>query len=355
MIKRLHIQNVQSHEDSVLDFVPGVNVITGVTDSGKSAIMKSLRLVIENKPTGEDFISHWADEMKITLEVDEGEVIREKGKKNRYRLIVPGRDEMVFEGFGTEVPSEIAKLLNIQSINFQSQIDNHFLLSSTAGEVAKHFNRVAQLDMIDVSQAYIRSQINRIERDVENKKTQLKDYREQLQRFEGLDKLEMTLEVLEDMENRRNKLSRDKSRLTQMLIRLDRVEERIKYEGAIIRFENRVDKLLNIREQLQTLKRKQRQLRNDLNDLQRIDREQRKCKKYIKLDKSVRELLSKKETLANLVMSNKRLGNKLYKLLAVDKQLKRVSETLKIKETQFQREFPDECPLCGTPKKDIKL
>ena len=355
MIKRLHIQNVQSHEDSTLEFVPGVNVITGVTDSGKSAIMKALRLVIENKPTGEDFISHWADEMKISLEVDEGEVIREKGKKNRYKLLIPGKDEMVFEGFGTEVPPEVVKFLNIQSINFQSQINNHFLLSSTPGEVAKHFNRVAQLDMIDISQSWLRSKVSDAKLNVKNKKIQLQDYREQLQRFADLDKLEMELEVLEDMENRRNKLSRDKSRLTQMLIRLDRVEERIKYEGAIIRFENRVDKLLNIRDQLQTLKRKQRQLRDSLNDLQCIDWEQRKCKKYIKLDKTIRELLSKKETRANLVMSNKRLGNKLYKLLAADKQLERVSEMLVIKETQFQREFPDECPLCGTPKKDIKL
>jgi exonuclease SbcC len=52
MITQLNITNFQSHVKSVLKLSPGINVICGPSDSGKSAIIRGLRWVIENQPTG---------------------------------------------------------------------------------------------------------------------------------------------------------------------------------------------------------------------------------------------------------------------------------------------------------------
>ena len=37
MISSVHIKNFQKHKDLSLEFTPGINVITGKSDAGKSA------------------------------------------------------------------------------------------------------------------------------------------------------------------------------------------------------------------------------------------------------------------------------------------------------------------------------
>jgi len=66
MIKTLSIQNYQSHKDSTLEFDPGVNVIVGSTDSGKTAIIRALRWLIWNRPNGDSFRSTWGGDTKVT-------------------------------------------------------------------------------------------------------------------------------------------------------------------------------------------------------------------------------------------------------------------------------------------------
>jgi len=55
MIKYLQIQNFQSHKDSLLEFDPGVNVIVGSSDSGKTAVIRALRWLVWNRPSGDAF------------------------------------------------------------------------------------------------------------------------------------------------------------------------------------------------------------------------------------------------------------------------------------------------------------
>ena len=65
MIKQLNIHNFQSHEDSSLNFTEGVNVIIGASDSGKSAIIRALKFVVYNSPSGSDMRSWWGGETSV--------------------------------------------------------------------------------------------------------------------------------------------------------------------------------------------------------------------------------------------------------------------------------------------------
>ena len=88
MIKEIDIVNFQSHKSTHLDLVPGVNVIVGASDSGKSAIIRALRWLIWNRPVGDAFISHWADGGFVNIVTDQMDVIqRAKGPGgNQYRI-----------------------------------------------------------------------------------------------------------------------------------------------------------------------------------------------------------------------------------------------------------------------------
>ena len=43
MIKRITIDGFQSHENTVVDLVNGLNILTGSSDSGKTAVLMGFR------------------------------------------------------------------------------------------------------------------------------------------------------------------------------------------------------------------------------------------------------------------------------------------------------------------------
>ena len=154
VFKTLKIKNIQSHKDTELEFVNGVNVIVGSSNNGKSAILRALYWLRYNRPLGTDILlSHWCiddkgnqkNKMEVTLETDGGVVSRCRGKsENQY--IVNGE---IFNVVKTDVPDDVENLLKLTETNIQKQQDAPFLLSLTGGQVAQYFNRVVKLDVID--------------------------------------------------------------------------------------------------------------------------------------------------------------------------------------------------------------
>ena len=98
MIKSIHLKNFQSHKDTLIEFDQGVNVIVGQSDVGKSAILRAIAWVCTNKPSGDEFISSWADSTSIKIKTDNCTVIREKGKGvNQYILKQGKGKDFVFK------------------------------------------------------------------------------------------------------------------------------------------------------------------------------------------------------------------------------------------------------------------
>jgi exonuclease SbcC len=160
MIHSILITNFQSHKETELIFSPGVNIILGQSDSGKTAIFRALCWPTWNRPVGDEFRSDWGGETKIELRLDESRIIRSKDKENIYQI----DDNEPLKAFGKDVPVEISKILNIDETNIQQQLDSPFLLTESPGEVAKHFNHIAHLEQIDKSLSFLNAGIKRINR-----------------------------------------------------------------------------------------------------------------------------------------------------------------------------------------------
>lgn len=148
MLKKIIVQNFQKHHKSVLDLVPGVNMIVGDTDNGKSAIVRALAWAVFNRPQGFAFKRNDAGESAITLVKvvsDAADVVRAKGKgKNEYVL-----NGVSYKALRSDVPEDIAHALNLGAINFQGQFAPYFLLGESSGDVAKKLNDIVGLGDID--------------------------------------------------------------------------------------------------------------------------------------------------------------------------------------------------------------
>jgi len=171
MIHSLTLNNFQSHKASTLTFCPGVNVIVGSSDVGKSSVVRALRWVFHNRPAGAEFISHWAKTASVQVVLDNITLARVRNEARNCYVI----NEQELVGFGQEVPSEIVELTQIDERNIQYQLDSPFLLDESPGFVARTLNRVVSLDKIDESL----SQIQKLETDTKTKLTHVQKEIEQ--------------------------------------------------------------------------------------------------------------------------------------------------------------------------------
>lgn len=304
MIKSLKIQNFQSHEKTALEFHNGVNIIVGSSDSGKTAIIRALRWVIWNRPSGDAIRSTWGGDTHVILETEDGYVWKHRGKEDKYELKLPDRAGLTFKAFGTTVPQEIVDILNINEINLQGQLDAPFLLSETPGAVAAHFNKVARLDKIDVGRQNVQSWIRAFTDQIAYKENDEARLQTELADFDYLDKFEADVEVLEGMESRKLNAIAARNRLRLLIINIKKAKDEQEQYKEILTCEPIVNKLVGLF-----------------------------------ADRAA--LLAKCGTLSRL------LGN-----IATTKQNAATTlQNLKKMEVTFDKEMPDVCPLCGNKVK----
>lgn len=151
-VKSLFLESFQSHSKTKID-LPGpgqVCVIVGPTDSGKTAIVRALRLLMYNTPTGLDYVQVGKTTATVAVELNDGtKVARERGKSvNRYRIARPGgTSPQTLEGFGTSVPFEVHELTGVRTVsigealdlalNLSEQLDGPFLGNKTVSGPAR--------------------------------------------------------------------------------------------------------------------------------------------------------------------------------------------------------------------------
>jgi hypothetical protein len=106
-------------------------------------------------------------------------------------------NKTVFRNFKSEVPDEVQKALNFGDLNIQSQLDQHFLITSPPGEVARVINNVIRIEQVDEWVAETTSRINRANSEIRILESQTEQTQKKLHSFEYLPELEKTLEALE--------------------------------------------------------------------------------------------------------------------------------------------------------------
>lgn len=160
-LKKLKFTDVLSHVDTQVDIADCLTVFTGVSESGKSAVIRGLDQLLRNHPAGIDLLRHGVkrgacSEAALVFEGDDGkthEIVRRRGKsKNEYVL-----DGQPLLAIGRDVPEEIASLLRLSAHAFQLQSDRNFLLSETDGDVARALSSTVGLTQIDAAFAQIRT------------------------------------------------------------------------------------------------------------------------------------------------------------------------------------------------------
>lgn len=206
-IRSIRLRNFQSHVDSKLEPAPagGLTVITGPTDSGKSAIIRGMRWVVYNQPQGDDFRRVGCDFVEVTMMTDGGTITRRRtATVNRY--IVNGQP---LEGFGRDVPMEVQEVTGVRPVrlgdqvilaNLASQLDPPFLGSSLSGPArARILGLLAGTEVIDRAARDLGTDIYRDRQEAKRLELEVAALGQQVAQYDDLPKLAATIARLREL------------------------------------------------------------------------------------------------------------------------------------------------------------
>lgn len=350
MIKSVKIKNFQSHRKTFLEFDKGVNVIVGATDSGKSAIIRALRWLVWNRPTGDAFCSTWGGNTHVSVETETHSIARNKGKENNYVFKKAGEEEVIeLKAFGTGTPTEVQEVLNINEINLQQQLDKPFLLSDSPGQVAGFFNKIAGIDLIDNSIKAIQKEIRATTQNIVSLKGILDDETEELKKYDNLDTIETEIERLEKLKRKEAGLVRRGRELFALVYNLKEIDEEIAEINKLRKYEKRVDTLISKIEQRNILLAK----RNGLNFLiSKYEKQGEKLAEYGKLMALDKQLTPILQNIAKKGL----LQGKLATLKGWVGKYNRLTDSITqtgLKQAELNKQYSEIeiCPFCGTKLK----
>lgn len=344
MIRELTLHNFLSHEESILKFDKGVNIIVGPSDSGKSAIIRALRWVIQNRPSGDFMRSYWGGNTEVRVDFSNGQVSRIRTDKDNMYLLGM-HDE--FRAVRTDVPEEIAQLINMNEINLQTQFESHFLLSSSSGEVAAYFNKIAHLDKIDVGLRNLQKWTKEVQYNINRDSDALLAVGEELEKYSDLHKLEEEVVRLEKLESLILEKEMDVVDVYKIVTQLEVIEEEIGRRLGLLSMEkdvlacfelmNSVDEARNSYAELEGLWIKIGDIQNTLEEIEDILGAEKEVNRVIVIDNEIKD-----------VERNYRDLKRAYEeVVYLDENLHRNT----VKQAGLQKEYSkfvgEECPVCG--------
>lgn len=213
MLSKIEIRGFTAQRKCDIEFSPNVTTLTGSSFTGKSTILRAIRFVCMNKPSGDKMISWGKDKTTNRLFVDGKKITRRKGKGvNTYKL---GKE--VFKAFGNDVPQPIAELVNMGPINFQGQHDKPFWFCETAGEVSRQLNKIVNLEVIDKTLSHIDSEIRDATADIKLTKKRLEDAEEQKGELAFAVALDTDLACIEKLEKALNEKAVESALLAEIV------------------------------------------------------------------------------------------------------------------------------------------
>ncbi|EFI42288.1 AAA family ATPase [Peptoniphilus sp. oral taxon 386] len=207
-ITKVELINFQSHENTVIDFHRGLNVILGNSDSGKTAILRAIKWALYNEPSGNYFIREGEKETSVTIYFNTGAVVKRyrSNSKNTYYLKKSNLEEFNFDGFGLTVPKEIITEIGMSKINLDNslnsiiniaeQLDGPFLLNEKTSVRASAIGRIIGVNYIDDALRETIRDNKQIASDIKYLKSKKEIIEAEILKFDYLKETEVLLNTL---------------------------------------------------------------------------------------------------------------------------------------------------------------
>lgn len=153
-INKLILSNFQQWKTGNIEFKPGLNIIIGDTESGKSTLFRSIYSILTGKMP-EDYIRKGTKGCEVKIEFSDNTTFRRiRNKKDN----IADANGLIFERVGKDIPFEYFNKLGRTSIELgnkelslcsYSQFEPHFFITLSDYDKSKLIGTICGIDIVD--------------------------------------------------------------------------------------------------------------------------------------------------------------------------------------------------------------
>jgi DNA repair ATPase RecN len=194
-IESVHIQNFQSYKDETIHFKPGLNLLLGSSDSGKSAILRAISFVLYNYPRSHTIIHNGEKEAKVSIKFSDGTIVtRIKGERNAYLAQDKNGKKYSFDKIDKSIPEEIKSLLNFPPeddfnglISYADQFSPMFLVDLSPSDLPRSLSNLTGIEMLEECAKQLMQNYKILDKQI---KSEEKTYLDLLNEYHSYDSIE---------------------------------------------------------------------------------------------------------------------------------------------------------------------
>jgi len=344
MIESVQLIGFRSYENQTFVFDPGVNVIVGETDHGKSSIIWAFEWVAYNRPVNSRMLRE--DSAEVIVKTSEGDTVsRIKTKTlNEYRL-----NGKSMKAVGASVPDPVQAALRFSGLTIRHQFDGFFLLSDTNGQRAKFINKLVNIEVIDESLSRIASRLKK-ENDARlNTIYLLNENKEKLNGYKWIDSADGYLAELETLQQTINQTHRNIQILKTTTENIAEIDKKVAELTPRLQAKDKLASLLVLKESIENRTQKGVRLKQFVLQIRENEKSKERSARIAALKPDL-ETLKLQQTLCEDLTNEIHLLKKMkINIDLTEKTLTKTKEKLAWNKKEFERLAPEICPFYDQP------
>ncbi len=357
MINSVGIINFETHLNTFFELHPGVNTFVGESDEGKSGIVRSIKWNAQNRPLGDAYRNDQLDPKEDKKEIVQVSVDYIKGLVSRKRNGVPGginqytiNDGKPLRALRTDVPDEVQEVTKMKDINIQGQhpSEQYFLLAEKPGQVAKEFNKVAGLTIMDKATADINSQVRACNAEISVAKEEIETQEEKLEETKWVVSAEKLANKLGKFRTKLLKKDEECGILNNLVIEIESIDEKLKYYARIDEAKEALETLEKEKNSIIEKRKSLNLINSTVSDIKLIDRELLNTNDTTDALKALEALIEFEDAIKDAENKVQIVENLVKQYQTIEKELAQVEEEQAGLEVERDIMFENTaCPTCG--------
>ena len=246
VIEKLILRDFMAHSLSEFSFGPGLSVLCGPNNTGKSAVIEALRCLASN-PAPRHFIRHGAKQAEVEVVLaDATRVVWIRRKDYAlYHLYAPGAAEPeIFAKFGRKPPLEILDALKLNNVELDGgeEIDVHlgnqrepiFLINKPGSVMASFFAAASESAHLMSMQGLLKDRVRKAKQEDNRLKLKQGELRAELDKLAPLPALKLGLGLARDKLSSLQLSAAALPELESRLKVISKIKEKISFNSARI-------------------------------------------------------------------------------------------------------------------------
>lgn len=256
-IQKIKIKNFQSHHDTEIEFGPGINVITGTSDAGKTGILRAIMFVLYNQ-TDAGFQTLNSEFVEVSVYFSNGTVVTRKKNQKSMNIVSANNSswdkEIKHTNFGRTYDKEIKDALgnppvfNNEPLAYSDQNSPLYMLGMSPKELSTYISSLIGVEDYAAATVILNKANNSTDKIIKEKKTNVDKYEKDLEEFSDLESKLSDLEALEQVYEKYSTQSSILSNANKLKSDIRSTHD--KYKDAKAKIQNKIQPIVDLEESI---------------------------------------------------------------------------------------------------------